>query len=311
MYEMDNNEQAGKKLLDQLASEADLKGSLNKALIHPGSKPLRQLEELLAPVRELAKKLQPYIFSVQQISSKLQPALSALQEIEIQFRPHALAISEGLRRFESFRVKFVKQHEREKLALPPFFHEFTLPEIYELFGECEGPAVLVYQEVFSKRENIDAILESWSKNKFYEDRLPILRDALGAHLEGKHTLSIPTLLAQFEGILCEMLNVRDHGKAKGKIGKIPFKKYGATVSSFANVELIAQAITEQVLLSTNEDHEMEYPNRHRVLHGSNPFYYRNKFASLRCILLVDLLRLDEFLEFDEHHPSKFDETPLG
>lgn len=253
----------------------------------------KRLQEHMKPFALAAQRLQPYLDGFNELTRRMQPFFLALREFEKQYRPCLLAIAEAMRRFEEFNAGLVERHERETLVLPPCFGELTMPEVYELFKDRGKPALEVYRDYFAKKENIEALLVSWSQDRFFEDRIPILRDALDAHLEGKHTLSIPALLAQIEGILCEIFGVRDHGKVKGKLSQVRVKTDDDKL--FANAEFIARIITEQVFHSSGEDHEGEYPNRHRVLHGSDPFYYRDKNASLRCILLLDLLRSEKFL----------------
>lgn len=255
----------------------------------------KRLQEQLKPFTLAAQRLKPYLDGLNEIARRMQPVFFDLRELEKQYRPHILAIAEALRRFEEFNAGLIERHQKETLVLPPCFGELTMPEVYELFKDREKPAIEVYRDYFAKRENIDALLASWSLDRFYEDRIPILRDACDAHLDGKHTLAIPTFLAQIEGILCDIFGVLDHGKVKGKLSQVR-PKIKNEDKLFANAEFIARIITEQVFNSSEDGNRTaEFPNRHRILHGSNPFYYRDKNASLRCILLLDLLRSEKFL----------------
>lgn len=295
--EPDTGEQPGSKSEAEFGVLAAAR-AIQKAL-EPSSELSRRVQEQMKPIMEatavVAQRIQPYLDAFQQFAQQMQPALDALQELEKQYRPHLLAIAEGMKRFEEFNAGLVERHRNETLALPPCFGELTLPEIYELFEDHEKPALEVYRDYFSKKENIEALLGSWQQDRFYEDRIPILRDALDAHLDGKYTLSIPAFLAQIEGILCEMFNVKDHAKVKGKLSRVQFNTKEED-RLFASAELVARIITDQVFHSSApEDRQADYPNRHRILHGLDPFYYRDKNASLRCILLLDLVRSKKFL----------------
>jgi|GEM_PF-6469260 len=292
-----NKNDAGGAERQSIIHVGDVLRAVHKAF-EPGSALNKRIQEQMQPVLQAMQLVQPYLDGLNELARRTQPAILALQRLEEQYRPHMLAIAEGMRRFEEFNAGLVERHKNETLALPPFFNEITLPDLYEIFKEREKPALEIYREFFADREHVKLLLESWSENRFYEDRKPILRDALDAHLEGKHTLSIPAFLAQVEGILCEIFDVRDHGKVKGKLNKVQFKTE-ENHKLFANAELIARIITDQVFHSSDDDQQADYPSRHRVLHGSNPFYYRDKNASLRCILLLDLLRSEKFLALNE------------
>ncbi len=278
----------------------------------------RAIQKVLEPTSELNKRfrehMKPFVDLTVHLQSRLtefnrrmRPVALSLPELEKQYRPHLIALVEAMQKFETFNAGLVERHQNDVLMVPPFFGELATDEFVELFRDHEKPALMVYSEFFLKQENVDKVLATWGKNRFYEDRMPIFHDAFSAHLEGKHTLSIPAFLAQVEGILCEIFDVRGHSKVKGKLKSIRFDTEDSE-NLFANAEIISRIITEQVFLSSDTDDspETQYPNRHRVLHGTNPFYYKDPYASLRCILLLDLLRSDNFLAL-----NKKDETDQG
>lgn len=265
----------------------------------PGSALNKRIQEQMQPVIQAMQRVQPYLDGLHELARRTQPAILALQKLEEQYRPHMLAIAEGMKRFEEFNTGLVERHQKETLALSPFFNEITLPDLYDIFKDRQKPALEIYREFFADREHIKLLLESWEEDKFYADRIPILRDALEAHIEGKHTLSIPTFLAQIEGILCHIFDVRDHARVKGKLNQVKFKPEDED-RLFASAEFIANIITEQVFHSSlREKRDAQYPSRHQVLHGLDPFYYKDPNASLRCIFLLDLLRSEKFLALNE------------
>lgn len=263
--------------------------------IEPNSVLNKRIQEQVQPVLQAMQRVQSCMDGFHELTLRMQPASFALQRIEERYRPHMLAIAEGMRRFEEFNRDLVERHKNEALALSPFFNEIALPDLYEVFRDRQKPVLENYREFFADRHHVELLLESWAEDEFYVDRIPILRDALEAHLEGRHTLSIPAFLAQIEGILCHIFDVRDHARVKGKLKQVKFRADDED-RPFASAAFVSRIITEQVFHSSSrEKREDQYPSRHQVLHGLDPFYYKDPNASLRCILLLDLLRSEKFL----------------
>ena len=252
----------------------------------------RQLERQMEPVRRAMRAAEPYQRKLRELTQRLQPFVLAMQQIERQWRPRLVEIAEGVRRFEEFHAGLLSRHGEEEIALPPFLNSFSLPDVWQLFSDPSKPALQVYQEYFKQEPNAEALLSDWESSGIYARRMPILRDAVKAHVEGRHTLSIPVLLAQIEGILCHRLGVDGHGKMKGKLATM-FGR-GSGDEHDAGEQLVARIITEEVFRSTKTERTGRYPNRHRVLHGHWVDYHQDEFASLRCILLLDALRLEGF-----------------
>ena len=147
------------------------------------------------------------------------------------------------------------------------------------------------------------IIAKWFENKIFANRSQIIQDALEAHISGKYTLSIPTLLPQVEGILSSII-----GKSAGKLinllkeafGKVepdflssvaedmllklaksPFLLHGIEPSYFSP-EKYSEWLDKRGILEENT------LNRHAILHGIQ-INYATKLNSLRTFLLLDSL----------------------
>lgn len=252
----------------------------------------QSLSPLFKAIEKTVDAYRPYI---ETLTKNLSPHMIAVAKIAELYGPQMLAFLESAKKFEEFNIKLTERHKVSELILPPYFASFTMPEIYKLFEDEHKPAIEIYHDYFNSSENIEDLLNIWSEIKFYNDRLPILRDALIAHKDGKYTLSIPVFLAQIEGILCEIFEVKNHGEAKGKLNKIKFEEDNQE-SLLATPQFIADILINQIFQSSkNYTFEKNYPNRHPILHGKDKYYYEDKYASLRCILILDSLRLEKFM----------------
>ena len=135
----------------------------------------------------------------------------------------------------------------------------------------------------------------------YPTRAQILTDAFDAHRAGKYSLSIPTILAQLDGIGCEVLGVaRQFFKHKTREKALSrcletFKLVGSDspypVGGIQERMLSALKREWNVALDTNERRDTGQCsplNRHGVLHGLDT-EYPSEHNSLRCINLLGYL----------------------
>lgn len=269
------------------------------------SKVNKRIQEQIAPILQMMRRVRPYMDGLHKLTHNIQPAVHVLNELGKKYQPHLAAITEAMKQFEDFHAGLIERHKSEKLALSPFFNEITLPDLYEIFKDREKLAIEIYHDFFSERAHCELLLESWAENKFYEDRIPILRDAISAHIEGKYTLSIPVFLTQIEGVLCHVLNVRDHRKVRGRLNGVKLENEDEL---FGSAGFISSIVTEQVFHSSSyEKRETEYPRRHGILHGLDLSYFKDPHASVRCILLLDLLRAEKFLALNKNDDEKGEE----
>lgn len=180
---------------------------------------------------------------------------------------------------------------------------------YEQGGKRAIPAIL---EGFYRRnnyENLRRAVDSWSSYEFFSPRMHIFRDALDAHIAGKWTLTVPTLLPHIEGIAGEILLA---SKLPFKGDSIVFDKGYKTKtypsSLFGNLAADKVTPTMDIMISSLLDYLegtlyayksfKDYPkirrlpklNRHAILHGYQ-VNYATRLNSLRCFLALDSLSM--------------------
>ncbi len=137
----------------------------------------------------------------------------------------------------------------------------------------------------------------------FPDRAQVFADAFEAHKGGKYTLSIPALLAQADGVGCEVLGIprqffRSRNRASGLQQKLrAFVLFGEPyVLTGVMQELLAPLKEESSIGADTEerdDRQQAEPwfgplNRHGVLHGIDTDYH-SEANSLRCVLLLRYL----------------------
>lgn len=154
-------------------------------------------------------------------------------------------------------------------------------------------------------ENLDSMVDSWRDHDLFIPRMHIIGDALDAHRNGKHTLSVPTLLPQIEGILSDYVYVNDLPAKCGKIQQV----YNTAIGDLDSYSLSSWAIANTLLyqLQTNTyvftDFEAELSKsvnnrqttRHTVLHGV-AINYHKPIHSLKAFVLLDAISALEVLK---------------
>jgi AraC-like DNA-binding protein len=203
-----------------------------------------------------------------------------------------------IRGFERLNRELHEKHEQDMVFLPPFFNEYTLPEIRELLLDSDKSAIDVYYEIFSNRENLDKLLQQWKKNPhFTEERMEILSDALDAHINKKYTLATPALIGQLEGLMLEAFEI-EQGQIPWAV-KVSFPK-GKNDSYLSHTK--GSYVMQDILLSEvfNSSKKVGYapkgiyPHRPTIQHGVNTSYYKNTHATTRLIMLIDFISSDDF-----------------
>lgn len=203
--------------------------------------------------------------------------------------PAFAELAENLKSFEKFNKHLNEAHAKDKLNLPPFLDEIPLTEFAKLFRDPTKSAISVYDEYFNS--HLEELKASWKRHPLFEERITILSHALDAHKTGMHTLSIPVFLTQFEGILRQLLGHKGSGDFKSQLSKVVAAE---KVNDISDISIITEAIMNEMFKSTIKQEPSIYPNRNLILHGVQIDYYKAQYASIRCILALDYLRLKDF-----------------
>lgn len=162
-------------------------------------------------------------------------------------------------------------------------------------------------EGFYRRNNHEMLkhaVASWSDIEFYSPRMHIFKDALDAHISGKWTLTIPTLLPHIEGIAGEIL--RSNGlHIKKEIAIFDGGAKTVPSSVFRNFPELEETSIKYIVISSFLDYLertlyisssfenskiriLAKLNRHAILHGYQ-INYATRLNSLRCFLALDSL----------------------
>ena len=162
-----------------------------------------------------------------------------------------------------------------------------LVELLELYRDRGGPAVVqrikqLYDEIFDAADFLATLESGWTANQHLQRRLPLLQQALKAHALGLYGVSVPTLLAQFEGLIVDMMSHvgrMNYEQLKAHIATLvaPDSLTGGMLESFVNDALLAKF-----------SHGLPVPpfSRHAVLHGGD-VDYATELNSRTAILLLD------------------------
>lgn len=161
-------------------------------------------------------------------------------------------------------------------------------------------------------ENLANAIASWWDDAEFAARRPIIETALAAHRQKMYAVTIPTLLAQCEGIAGDF--VRSYAPAPGGMAAPKLGKSGQIVqhaiqtagevgivdpddADMLHVVLIEAVLAHvQTVAFENTDFATQYAsirtrrtlNRHGTLHGIQ-IKYASAMNSLRCFLLLDAL----------------------
>ncbi len=176
-----------------------------------------------------------------------------------------------------------------------------LVAIKRLDGEGSLTPTAVKQlivELYSENDwqHLRESVNDWRSKPHFQRRMPIIEDALEAHLAGRYTLSIPAILPQVEGIASEILGVSP-GRPRDIIRDVVTAQYPDFSSAVARDALISYLMLGYgwgdfaqfaAWLQQHQTTEQELLHRHAILHGVQ-VNYASRENSLRAFLLLDAL----------------------
>jgi hypothetical protein len=165
--------------------------------------------------------------------------------------------------------------------------------------------------------NLRNMVNTWGENPYFANRMHIITDALEAHIDGKFTLSIPTLLPLVEGVLTDIVGRRatradggisgwagtaidtmylDSFRESSKDALIAFitgsSVYGSIDPTFFTPSAFSTWLANQGLDGK------QILQRHAILHGVQTDY-DSKENSLRAFLILDVLSWLKREEWDK------------
>ncbi len=261
-----------------------------------------------------------------------------LQPYFVFFGKHFLAIQESMASFAQAMSQYTSALQEPLLRI--MVSEEKKQRTVKAFQECDlwlAPSMLklsdkitqlyyegkkqVIPSVISRyyRNNNWSILRNtvhyWGLNSYFAPRMNIIYDALGAHVNGKYTLSIPTLLPHIEGIASDIVKKHKIPKLKEPViyTKAEYGMDGAVTQPsrvFSGVAINAFSYEEWTAIEgllyylegilyfsppgsrkgINNQKNQPQLKRHLILHGIQK-KYATSMNSLRCFLALDVLSL--------------------
>lgn len=268
-----------------------------------------EVEAMFEEWKKISQIITPPIFLAQQQLEHISrliaaPALKAqesLNKIAQTFIPQlpsfakqALEMAIAMEKWQEKSSLLERQLKKENIFLIPFFG--ALLNLSSLVEEINSNKTMIeiYDEFFSTEENLMQLYDSWMQNRFFHERSQIIKQCLIGHLNKQYELSIPVMYIQIEAICKKLLNIEGQVKyteLKKNLSEVYAPEPGSDgLIKYLSDEFAVEFITEQVFAHASSYSDLNiYPNRHEIIHGTDKTYYLKSHASLRCILLLDML----------------------
>lgn len=132
---------------------------------------------------------------------------------------------------------------------------------------------------------ITEITREWEDNPNIKERLPILRNITMAHNLKMYNVSIPAMLAQFEGVLADSFNYK--GQTNGTYIKIMLENLLDDYNELSFDQEIYQYYKKNLLARFEHGNTIgSNISRHAILHGGHK-YYGEESNSIKLLLLFD------------------------
>lgn len=205
--------------------------------------------------------------------------------------------------------KITKAFESARLWVAPSMSGALVTRVLKLHQDGAKPGVIasVVSRFYAHADwtPLARAVDRWEKNPLFERRAPIFRDALEAHRSGWFTLTVPTLVAQVEGICGQYVKERGllpklTGNTKGVVqAALRDAPCGlADVQRYAALDGVLTYIERHFYIWIDFDakygellHDTSL-KAHAIRHGHQT-RYDTRMNSLRLFLLLDVLSLLE------------------
>ncbi|HEV3191311.1 MAG TPA: hypothetical protein VGY54_12470, partial [Polyangiaceae bacterium] len=171
--------------------------------------------------------------------------------------------------------------------------QMSFPDLVALLGvhrEKGDDAVVQwirgqYDEIFCAAGFLDNLEATWAANSHLNRRLPLLQQSLKAHKLRMFAVSVPTLLAQFEGLVADATN------HSGLMNGETMRRHVATLANGAHVTggMLLSFVNDALLTQFGHGSLLPPFSRHAILHGGD-VDYATEVNSRTAIFLIDNLR---------------------
>jgi len=264
---------------------------------------LARIQETMNEISQaLAKSMQPLVESLQSLQKQWGKLTQGLQQ-------SLLKLTQGL----AERERIVQAFQACDLWLAPSMIELT-DKVVQLYDDGKKqviPSMITHHYKKNNWTILKKTVSNWECNRFFRPRMGIIYDALEAHINGKYTLSIPTLLPHIEGIAREIVKEYNLPKLHEPLicrevhcGKYGVKTWPSAVFGKVAINDFEGWVAAESLLYFLEgtlyispgDFQKDLErlkrksklNRQSILHGVQ-IKYATSMNSLRCFLALDIL----------------------
>jgi len=215
--------------------------------------------------------------------------LSKIAHLAIQYQQ---LINESLNRLTTvyFNISKILQEPEFKdfeynwLVFLPVDKLLLLYKMHKMGKDAEIKQLLI--QLSKDKEYLRNFIEEMKASSIFKPREPLIQDAIEAYEMGKHSLCIPVLLAQIEGILwayAEKQNIKFRGTITTKNGKKKIESVKLLLKNTMLKDQISEYFTQHFL---NKIYTEDF--RHGILHGRN-ITYNTEENSMKLLLLVRAL----------------------
>ena len=155
---------------------------------------------------------------------------------------------------------------------------------------------VLFTDILMDNKRIQQTLEFWESQTTLSNRLPILKEAIEAHIDEKFYLSVATLIPQVEGVLRDSLTAMDR---KSEFNSMDHEHMHRAITALIDLWKSQSSKTDQAIMLLNllpdavADLYKEYSlpiegklYRHGVCHGLQTDFGSKK-NSTRLILILD------------------------
>lgn len=254
----------------------------------------------IAPTESEAPRLEPSFGT--SLKEVLAPLIGLLQRSRAAMLAAAPTLIEVARRFARAQqsLDYWEQHapqilkdaiSAEGLIVPISQMSFgDVLELSELHRRRGSTAVVDrirqhYDELFGGPAFLEILRSEWGGDAHMARRLHLLSQALDAHKVGMYAVSVPALLAQFEGLIVDIM---------GHTGRLNFGELRRYVTGLEDAErlpkhVLSSFVNDVVLTMFAHGDQVPPFSRHAILHGGD-VDYATETNSRTAILLIDSLR---------------------
>ncbi len=230
-----------------------------------------QIVELVANLHSKIPTIDPVLMaSLQRTAERFNHIAKILNNVDFSFN-----IENDLVRYTELLIR---------LEMPPLkeIEYSTMKELIGIEDVSVAKNILVQHMLrIYDEQKIDCMFNAWRLLSVSQKRIHIFEEVIWAHQNKKYNVSIPTLMAQFEGLICDITN---SNRLKDKV----LQQHVVSILQSDDIYQDANISKEfwiNVLLDNKSDNE-RFLSRHAILHGED-INYGNYEKSLILIIAMD------------------------